>query len=99
MTPRKAAGAETSLEAQEVKELKETKDAAAYDFSKVREWSVVAAEIKALQEAGVIGAEICERLQVSYVLVNQAILQSYKMVIDSVEGFKRQEEMRLGIEG
>jgi len=94
MTPRKAA-AETSLEPQEVKE---TKVAEAYDFSKVREWGVVAKEIKALQEAGVNGLEICEKLQVSYVLVNQAILQSYKMVIDSVAGFARQEKMRLGID-
>lgn len=94
MTPRKAA-AEASLEPQEVKE---TKVAGAYDFSQVRDWNVVAKEIKALQEAGVNGFEICEKLQVSYVLVNQAILQSYKMVIDSVEGFARQEKMRLGID-
>ena len=94
MTPRKAA-AEASLEPQEVKE---TKVAEAYDFSQVRDWNVVAKEIKARQEAGVNGLEICEKLQVSYVLVNQAILQSYKMVIDSVEGFARQEKMRLGID-
>jgi hypothetical protein len=93
MTPRKAASAEPTLEVQAPKE------AGAYDFSKVREWGVVAKEIKALQEAGVNGLEICEKLQVSYVLVNQAILQSYKMVIDSVAGFERQEKMRLGIEG
>ncbi len=94
MTSRKAA-AETSLE---LEGAKETKEPGAYDFSAVREWAVVAKEIKALQEAGVNGLEICEKLQVSYVLVNQAILQSYKMVIDSVEGFKRQEKMRLGVE-
>ena len=93
MTPRKAAAVEPSLEVQAPKE------AGAYDLSKVREWGVVAQEIKALQEAGVNGAEICEKLQVSYVLVNQAILQSYKMVIDSVAGFERQEKMRLGIDG
>jgi len=39
--------------------------------------------------------EICEKLQVSYVLVNQLILQSYKMAIDSEAVFQRQEEMRL----
>jgi TolB-like protein len=93
MTPRKTAASEASLE------LQETKEVGAYDFSKVREWAVVAKEIKALQESGVNGLEICEKLQVSYVLVNQAILQSYKMVIDSVEGFARQEKMRLGIDG
>ena len=92
MTPRKTASAEASLEVQEAKDL------GAYDFSKVREWGTVAKEIKALQESGLSGAEICEKLQVSYVLVNQAILQSYKMVIDSVAGFERQEKMRLGIE-
>ena len=89
MTPRKTASAEPSVELQEP---------SAYDFSQVREWPVVAKEIKALQEAGTNGMEICDKLQVSYVLVNQAILQSYKMVIDSVEGFKRQEKMRLGID-
>ena len=55
MTPRKTAAVETSLEPQDVTE---TKDAGAYDFSKVREWNVVAKEIKALQEAGVNGLEI-----------------------------------------
>lgn len=92
MTPRKAAAVESSLEGQAPKET------GAYDLSKVREWAVVAKEIKALRDAGVSGLDICEKLRVSYVLVNQAILQSYKMVIDSVAGFERQEKMRLGIE-
>ena len=71
----------------------------ALDFSVVRNWSDVAAEIQKLRGEGVTVPDIADQLQVNYVLVNQCVLQSYKMLIDSVEVFKRQEEKRLGLDG
>ena len=71
----------------------------ALDFSVVREWGDVAAEIQKLRQDGVSVPEIADQLQVSYVLVNQCVLQSYKMLIDSVQVFKGQEEKRLGLDG
>ena len=71
----------------------------ALDFSVNRNWSDVAAEIQKLREAGVTVPDIAEQLKVSYVLVNQCVLQSYKMLIDSVQVFERQEEKRLNPEG
>ena len=71
----------------------------ALDFSVVRKWADVAPEIQKLREAGVTVPDIAEQLKVSYVLVNQCVLQSYKMLIDSVQVFERQEEKRLGLEG
>ena len=49
------------------------------DPKQPREWSAVAKEIQQLREAGVSVPDICEKLEVSYVLVNQLILQSYKI--------------------
>ena len=69
------------------------------DFSVVRQWGDVAAEIQKLRQLGVSVPEIADQLRVNYVLVNQCVLQSYKMLIDSVEVFKRQEEKRLNPEG
>jgi hypothetical protein len=71
----------------------------AFDFSVVRNWSDVAAEIQKLRGEGVTVPEIADQLQVSYVLVNQCVLQSYKMLIDSVQVFERQEQKRLNPEG
>jgi hypothetical protein len=71
----------------------------ALDFSVVRQWSDVAAEIQKLRQLGVSVPEIADQLRVNYVLVNQCVLQSYKMLIDSVQVFKRQEEKRLNPEG
>jgi hypothetical protein len=51
-----------------------------------------------MREKGANVPEICAQLQVSYVLVNQLILQSYKMAIDTEQVFNRQEEMRLQAE-
>ena len=70
----------------------------ALDFSVVRNWSDVAAEIQKLRGEGVNVPDIAEQLKVSYVLVNQCVLQSYKMLIDSVQVFERQEGKRLGLE-
>jgi hypothetical protein len=71
----------------------------ALDFSVVRKWSDVAAEIQKLRGEGVTVPDIAEQLKVSYVLVNQCVLQSYKMLIDSVQVFERQEQKRLNPEG
>ena len=89
MTPRRSSALEASLEPVIPVEQKTA------DASKPRKWADVAKEIKALREKGANVPEICEKLQVSYVLVNQLILQSYKMAIDSEAVFQRQEEMRL----
>jgi hypothetical protein len=71
----------------------------ALDFSVVRNWTDVAAEIQKLRQDGVSVPEIADQLQVNYVLVNQCVLQSYKMLIDSVQVFKAQEEKRLNSDG
>lgn len=88
MSPRRVS-AEPSVDTLEVK---------TSDLKQVRKWADVAKEIQGLREKGATVPEICEQLQVSYVLVNQLILQSYKMVIDSEQVFQRQEEMRLQAE-
>ena len=84
-----------SVDAASVEEPKST----ALDFTVVRQWSDVAAEIQKLRQAGVSVTEIADQLQVNYVLVNQCVLQSYKMLIDSVQVFQAQEEKRLNLEG
>jgi hypothetical protein len=88
MSPRRAS-AEPSVDVLDVQ---------APDPKKPRKWADVAKEVRALREKGATVPEICEQLQVSYVLVNQLILQSYKMAIDSEAVFQRQEEMRLQAE-
>ena len=55
-------------------------------------------KIREMKEAGATVPEIAEKLQLSYVLVNQVMLQSYKMSVDTVGVFERQEKMRLGID-
>lgn len=87
--PVRKSSSEASVEAASVKVV---------DPKQPREWSAVAAEIQQLREAGASVPDICEKLEVSYVLVNQLILQSYKMLIDSAQVFERQEKMRLGID-
>jgi hypothetical protein len=82
----------------DVASLEEPKSTA-LNFSVVREWSDVAAEIQTLRQDGVNVPDIASQLQVNEVLVNQCVLQSYKMVIDSVQVFKAQEEKRLHPEG
>lgn len=88
MSPRRAS-AEPSVDALDVQ---------TPDPKKPRKWADVVKEIRALREKGATVPDICEQLQVSYVLVNQHILQSYKMAIDSEQVFQRQEEIRLQAE-
>ena len=89
MTPRRSSGVEASVEP--VTPVAQEK----VDTSKPRKWADVAKEIQGLREKGANVPEICEKLQVSYVLVNQLVLQSYKIAIDSEAVFRRQEEIRL----
>lgn len=64
----------------------------------VRNWQDVVPQIRELKDAGATVPEIAEKLQLSYVLVNQVMVQSYKMSVDTIGVFERQEKLRLGIE-
>jgi hypothetical protein len=90
MTPRRSAAVDSSVETPEVQKV---------DTNQPRVWADVAKQIQAMRAEGTSVPEICEKLEVSYVLVNQLILQSYKMAIATDQVFERQEKMRLGIEG
>ena len=56
-------------------------------------------EIRRMRDEGHTVPMICEELDVSYDVVNQIMQQSYKMTMNTMEVFERQEKMRLGIEG
>lgn len=60
-----------------------------------RKWQDVVPQIQKLREEGLTVPQICEELQLTYVLVNQVIQQSYKMSVDTIGVFERQEWMRL----
>lgn len=64
----------------------------------VREWKDVVPLIREMKEAGATVPEIAEKLELSYVLVNQVMLQSYKMSVQTVQVFEAQERKRLGVE-
>ena len=61
----------------------------------VRDWKDVAKRIRELKGEGQVVPQIAETLQLSYVLVNQVMLQSYKMTVDTVALFERQEQQRV----
>lgn len=65
------------------------------DAAAPRKWEDVVPEIQKLKEAGVTVPEIAEQLQLSYVLVNQVMVQSYKMTVDTIGLFERQEALRI----
>lgn len=50
-----------------------------------------------MRETGKTVPEIANELKVSYTVVNQLVLRSYKMVARTEEVFDRQEKMRLGL--
>ena len=64
---------------------------------KPRKLSDVAEEVRSLRNEGIPVPEIADRLDMSYQVVNQLVLRSYKMVSNTVEVFERQERMRLGL--
>ena len=62
----------------------------------VRTLDVVVPEARRLhEEDGLTVPEIAAKLQVSYDVLNQVFLQSYKMAINTVDLFERQEKKRL----
>ena len=62
----------------------------------VRKLEDVALEVRRLREEEKLNLqEIGEKLQVSYDVLNQVFLQSYKMAINTVELFERQEKRRI----
>ena len=63
----------------------------------IRKLEDVALEIRRLRNEELMETkEIHETLQVSYDVINQLFLQSYKMTMNTGEVFKAQEELRLG---
>jgi hypothetical protein len=64
--------------------------------NEMRTLEVVVPEARRLhEEDGLTVPEISAKLQVSYDVLNQVFLQSYKMAINTVELFERQEKKRL----
>lgn len=78
-----------------VRTRKAAKAEAAPTAGGVREWQEVVGEIKRLKDEGLTVPAIADQLDVSYTLVNQVILQSYKMSVDTVAVFERQERKRV----
>jgi hypothetical protein len=62
---------------------------------KPRKFADVVKEIRKLREKGQTVPQIAEQLMMSYTVVNQVVLRSYKMVARTEEVFERQEQMRL----
>lgn len=63
----------------------------------VRKLEDVALEIRRLRNEELMTTqEINQTLQVSFDVINQLFLQSYKMTMNTEEVFKAQEELRLG---
>lgn len=62
-----------------------------------RELSELVPVIREMRDQGKTVPEICEELEVSYHVVNQIMTQSYKMTMDTLGVFQRQEMMRLGL--
>jgi hypothetical protein len=81
---------EASLEA------KDGKVASFLPGNEMRTLEVVVPEARRLhEEDGLTVPEISAKLLVSYDVLNQVFLQSYKMAINTVELFERQEKKRL----
>lgn len=64
----------------------------------IRDWGGVVKRIQELKAEGITVPEIAQELELSYQLVNQVMLQSYKMTIDTLALFEREEKRRLGLE-
>tara|TARA_Y100000004_G_scaffold3773_1_gene4515 strand:+ start:12310 stop:12591 length:282 start_codon:yes stop_codon:yes gene_type:complete len=77
-------------------ETKASKVSPALPGKKVRKLEDVALEIRRLRdEDGLSTAEINEKLQVSFDVINQLFLQSYKMTMNTTDVFEAQEQLRL----
>ena len=64
---------------------------------KPRKWADVSKEVVALRAKGLSVPAIAQELKISYALVNQHCLRSYKMTTRAEEVFNRQEAIRLGL--
>ncbi len=64
---------------------------------KPRKLADVAKQVQKMRADGKTVPEISTELKVSYTVVNQLVLRSYKMVARTEQVFQRQEEMRLGL--
>ena len=62
-----------------------------------RKLADVAKEVQKLRNEGLPVPEIADRLDMSYQVVNQLVLRSYKMVSNTVDVFEKQERRRLGL--
>jgi len=62
-----------------------------------RKWEDVMPQIQELVSQGMSYQEAGDTLEVSYVLVNQLALQSYKSSVHIEELFEIQEKQRLGL--
>lgn len=63
----------------------------------VRKLEEVAAEVRRLRNEELLSTqEIHEVLQVSFDVINQLFLQSYKMTMNTQDVFEAQEKLRLG---
>lgn len=88
--PARKVTTEASLEA------KTEKVASFMPGSTIRTLDVVVPEARRLhEEDGLTVPQISEKLQVSYDVLNQVFMQSYKMAINTVELFERQEKRRI----
>lgn len=76
-----------------------TKENAALPGKEVRKLEDVAIEIRRLRNDELLTTqEIHETLQVSFDVINQLFLQSYKMTMNTQEVFEAQEKLRLGVD-
>lgn len=62
-----------------------------------RKWEDVMPEIQRLVAQGMTYQDAGDALEVSYVLVNQLAVQSYKSSVHTEELFEVQEKQRLGL--
>ena len=93
MPTRKNADAGSSVKPAVVKEN------TALPGDKVRKLKDVALEVRRMrEEEGFDISQIGEKLKVSYDVLNQLILQSYKSTMNTPVVFEVQEKIRLGIE-
>lgn len=62
-----------------------------------RKLADMAKEVRKLRDEGYPVPWIADKLEMSYQVVNQLVLRSYKMVSNTVEVFENQEKKRLGL--
>jgi len=66
--------------------------------NEVRDWHAVVEQIRVLRNEGLTVPDIADKLDLDYVLVNQVMVQSYKMTVNTIDHFNTCEMRRLGIE-